>query len=167
MSDELKKIYAREGKSGRYFDGKTPCELFRGQHPDGHSRQEFVLEPHRGFVKIDKATGRKRERRADVAIVNRDGRDVVIGCRVTSGDFRGLSTFDKPVTWFDKPRWYNFSIPKGTKLPDSLAVVRDKYDYDKDATHYTIAPKDDMPFELFIQSLKGIAAQMVFIGKAD
>ena len=166
MSDDLKKIYAREGKSGRYFDGETPCELFRGQHPSSYDREEFVLEPHRGFVKVDK-NGQKKVRKPDVQIVNRDGRDVVVGCRVTSGDYRGLSTFDKPVTWFDKPRWYNFSIPKGTKLPDSLAVVRDKYDYDKDATHYTIAPKDDMPLDLFIQSLKVIAQQMTFTGKAD
>lgn len=165
MTDELKKIYAKEGKAGRYFDGETPCELFRGQHPDSLKRQEFILEPHRGFVKVNPATGERRERKADVAIVNRDGREVVLGCRVTSGDFRGLSTFDKPVTWFDKPKWYNFSIPKGTKLPDSLAVVRDKFDYNKDATHYTIAPKDDMPLDLFIQSLKVIAEQMTFMGK--
>ena len=165
MSDDLKKIYAKEGKSGHYFDGETPCELFRGQHPDAHKREEFILEPHRGFVKVDKVTGQRRERKADVAIVNRNGTEVVIGCRCNRGDFRGLSTFDKPVTWFDKPRWYNFSIPKGTELPSSLAVVRDKYDYDKDATHYTIAPKDDMPLDLFIQSLKVVASKMTFLGK--
>jgi hypothetical protein len=49
---------------------------------------------------------------------------------------RGLSTFDKPGL----PRgrdWEYYKIPKGTKLPVGLVIVRDEFNEDYGATHYT------------------------------
>lgn len=97
MSDELKRIYERADIANRYFDRETPCELWRGLRPPDHKAGMFLFEPHPGYTKVDKATGRAIVRPADVKIVDRDGQKIVWGCRCTRGDFRGLSTFDKPI----------------------------------------------------------------------
>ncbi|KQU75636.1 MULTISPECIES: hypothetical protein [unclassified Rhizobacter] len=164
MTNELKRIYEREGKTPRYFDDEVPCELFRGQHPDEYKAQQFLLQPHPGYTRTNQQTGQTVTRLADVKVVERNGEQFVLGCRCTSGEYRGLSTFDKPVSWF-KPSWFNFSIAAGTKLPPGLAVTKDGYNRMRNATHYTIAPKDDMPLGLFLQTLKVLADQARFIGK--
>jgi hypothetical protein len=80
----------------------------------------------------------------------------VLGCRCVEGDYRGLSVFDKKVSWLGKG-WRNYRLPKDTPVPENLAVTRDHSLPAKGATHYTLAPKDDMPVELFLQSLKVVA----------
>lgn len=165
MSDALKTIYAREGKSSRYFDGETPCELYRGQHPSEHKKGAYFMAPVDERVEVDPLTKQSVVvRQADVKVVMRDGQRFVLGVRCTKGDFRGLSLFDKPMSWF-KPSWYNFKLPRGAKIPENLAIVKDDFNPRRDATHYTIAPKDDMTYELFMQSLKVVASQTIAIGK--
>ena len=34
MSDELKQVYASANKSGRFYEGQTPVNLYRGQRAD-------------------------------------------------------------------------------------------------------------------------------------
>jgi hypothetical protein len=158
MSDELKKIYASQGLSDRYFDDKTPCELWRAQSRQDFKKDVFIMQPHPGYEKRD-AEGRViKQRLPDVKIIERDGKMVVLGCRCTSGDYRGISVFDKAVTWMG-PNWINYLIPKGTHLPESLAITKDHFLRMYEATHYTIAPKDDMPLDLFIQTLKIVASK--------
>lgn len=90
----------------------------------------------------------------------RDGKQWVLGCRCVSGDYRGVSVYDVRVTWLGHG-WMNYRIPQGTSVPENLAVTKDHALPSFKATHYTLAPKDDMPLELFIESLKVIAAKAV------
>ncbi len=46
---------------------------------------------------------------------------------------------------------------KGAVLPVGLAIVRDEFNSNFEATHYTIAPAYDMPLEQF----KGLLVQLL------
>ena len=72
---------------------------------------------------------------------------------------RGASTFDKSGV-FHRGRWEYYKIPKDMKLPEGLVIVKDKYNKTLGATHYTIAPKHDMPIELFRLLLNQLAQQI-------
>lgn len=161
-TDELKKLYAKEGKADRYFEGSTPCVLYRAQSRNDFKKDVFIMQPHPGYVKKDANGKAIRTRLPDVNIEDRDGKQVVLGCRTTAGDYRGLSLFDAKVTWLG-PAWINYVIPAGTEVPPSLVITKDHFIRQYGATHYTIAPKDDMPLELFIQTLKVIANRATLI----
>lgn len=114
------------------------------------------MEPHPGYVKKDLQGNVIKTRLPDVKVEERNGKLVVLGCRCVEGDFRGLSLYDKKVTWLGSD-WINYQIKAGAEVPPSLAITRDHLLKKHGATHYTIAPKDDMPLDLFIQTLKVIA----------
>ena len=50
-----------------------------------------------------------------------------------------------------------YKIPAGTELPTGLAIVRDSYNKNLEATHYTIAPAYDMPVMKFKRLLNRLA----------
>jgi hypothetical protein len=161
MSTALKDIYAGAGLRGKFFEGATPTTLWRAQSRQDFKKQVFLMEPHPGYVKKDKATGEViKERLPDVMIVERDGKKIVKGCRCTSGNYRGISVFDVMVTWLG-PSWVNYEIPEGTVIPENLALTKDHYIPRHKATHYTLAPKDDMTLELFLASLKVVADKAI------
>lgn len=54
--------------------------------------------------------------------------------------------------------WLYYKIPQGTVLPRGLAVVKDAYNEQMQATHYTIAPAHEMPVVLFKLLLDQLAA---------
>jgi hypothetical protein len=87
---------------------------------------------------------------------------IVRGCRASTGDYRGVSVFDEPGVVHKKYEW--FSIPEGTPIPPGLAVTRDGKKRPGVQLHHTIAPKDDMPFTLFLQHLKGFEAALKKVG---
>lgn len=78
------------------------------------------------------------------------------GCRDTFGDFRGVSTFDEINPRAKDVEW--FYIPEGTEIPAGLAVTRDGIKLPGKPLHHTIAPRNNMPFTLFLQHLKGFEA---------
>jgi hypothetical protein len=90
-----------------------------------------------------------------VKIEERNGKLFVLGCRCVKGDYRGISTFDQKCAWLGGA-WKHFKISRGTPIPPNLAVTQDS-DLRHKANHFTIAPKDDMPLDLFLQSLKPLA----------
>ncbi len=151
MPDKLRKIYEAAELLPYYFDKETPCDLFRGQSPDEHKRQMPVIYPNPGFIR---KTGVPRP--PDVAIVERDGRKVVLGCVTVKGLHRGVSTFDQPNPALRGFKWYK--LPAASKIHESLAVTQD--DYHVIGNHFTIAPKNDMPLELFMIALSFMEAQM-------
>lgn len=56
---------------------------------------------------------------------------------------------------FSPPSAEWFYISEGTEIPQCLAVTADGRKYPGKPQHYTVAPKDDMAFPLFLQHLKG------------
>jgi Tse2 ADP-ribosyltransferase toxins len=163
--ETLRDLYARMGLADRYFDGATPAQLWRAQPPTDVKKGAFMFQPHPGYRKVDKQTGTViKDRPPDVEIVERDGKKWVRGRYIHgAGDYRGISVFDARVNWLG-PDWVNYRIPKATPITENLAVTKDYRRSDNGATHYTIAPKNDMTLELFIQSLKVIAAKVVLEG---
>ncbi|MGN2246288.1 hypothetical protein ACFWZ3_06335 [Frateuria sp. GZRR35] len=151
MTDALKNIYRDAGRSKYYFDDTTPRDLYRGQSKNEARQGRPVLHPNPGFRRRDGS-----ERLPDVKIVERDGRQIVIGCRCVSGDYRGVSTFDR-TTALGGFRWYR--LPKGTAIPEAIAVTQDS-DFSDRANHFTLAPKDDMPLELFQIWLNALAKNL-------
>jgi hypothetical protein len=155
--ETLKELYARTGLADRYYDKATPAELWRAQSPKDFKKEVFILTPHPGYTRKDGEI-----RLPDVKVEERDGKQWVLGCQCVygAGDYRGISVFDERATWLGV-NWVNYRLPKGTPIPENLAITKDRYQPRYGATHYTIAPKNDMPLELFIQSLKVVAAKAV------
>ena len=141
MSDDLKNIYKEAGHLAYYFDKAVPCDLFRGQSRTESRQGQPVLYPNPGFKRKDGS-----QRLPDVCIVERDGKKIVLGCRCIHGDYRGVSTFDRKNTALAGFRW--FKLSKGTDIPEAIAITQDSNFKDR-ANHFTIAPKDDMPLDLF------------------
>jgi hypothetical protein len=141
MSEALRRIYEEEGLLKYYFDKEVPRDLFRGQSKTEAKQGLPILYPNPGFTRKDKS-----QRLPDVEIVEVDGKKFVKGCRTTRGDSRGISTFDRKNPNLSGFTWYK--LPKETPIPQALAITQDSDDPNK-PNHFTIAPKDDMPLDLF------------------
>ncbi len=181
MSDDLKNVYKGAGALDRYFDGNTPVDLFRGKKVGSHGdlmqptlvgwlttlgrrdpdvlvRNQKGISPQyvgEGFSQL--ATDGK-EFTLTAEILRNADQYVVKGCRTMDGMHRGISVFDKRNPKLKAFDWY--LIPAGSKLPDALAVTRDRPEFSSvRPIHYTLAPKDDMPLSLFLQYLKSMENQ--------
>ncbi len=148
MSDDLKNLYKQAGLLARYFDREIPNDLYRGQSRTETKQGLPVIYPNPGFVRKD-----GKQRPPDVRIFDRDGKKFVAGCRCIQGENRGVSVFDQVTPALPGFRW--FKLPKGTDIPSALAVTQDANQMDR-PNHYTIAPKDDMPLELFLVWLNAL-----------
>lgn len=155
MTNTLYKVYEANGLLPYYFDKETPCDLFRGQSPDELKRQMPIIYPNPGFTR---KTGSIRP--PDVAIVERDGKKIVLGCVTVRGLHRGVSTFDRPNPALRGFKWYK--LPVHSKIHESLAVTQDDYN-ESGGNHFTLAPKNDMPLELFMIALGFMQAQLIEI----
>lgn len=141
MSDDLKNLYNEAGRLSSYFDKAVPRDLFRGQSRAEAKQGQPVLYPNPGFKRKDGSV-----RLPDVQVVEREGKKIVLGCRCIHGDYRGVSTFDRKNLGLPGFRW--FRLPKGTEIPEALAITQDSNFKDR-PNHFTVAPKDDMPLDLF------------------
>jgi hypothetical protein len=143
----LKAIYEAAGKAQDYFEAVGPdIFLYRAQTQDDFEKNVFILSPRY------EGPGPK-----DVHVVEREGKLWVLGCSAVSGkNHTGVSTFDRPV-YPTKNHTKIYKIPKGVKLPENLAITKDKFSSSFKATHYSIAPKNDMELPLFFASLKIVA----------
>jgi hypothetical protein len=145
----LKDVLIARDQVDRYFEGVTPLNLWRAlnvrlnQHPFQFVEDPFVL-----------SNGRPRP--ADITIETVSGQKWV---KITDRP-RGISTFDKPGVPRGK-NWEYYRIPMGTRLPDGLAIVRDEFNENFGATHYTIAPAFDMPLARFKMLLNQMAQQII------
>ncbi|MDD5367043.1 MAG: hypothetical protein PHR30_17025 [Gallionellaceae bacterium] len=152
MSDDLRNLYKEAGRLAYFFDKAVPCDLFRGQSRTEAKQGLPVLYPNPGFKRKDGSL-----RLPDVRIVERDGKKIVLGCRCLHGDYRGVSTFDRKNTTLPGFSW--FRLPKGTEIPQAIAITQDS-DYKDRANHFTVSPKDDMPLELFQVWLNALGKYM-------
>lgn len=186
MTDELKRIYAREGKLHNFFEKHTPTDLHRGRRVgrtspymlptiygwntrDAPRPPDVLLENREGRTPQYKSgfadegeleTDPDPEQPRTAAIVSAAQEYVVKGCRATfPARHRGVSVFDRVNPKLRNNTWIR--IPEGTPIPEALAVTRD---FDIGAPdigaprHYTVAPKNDMPLSLFLQHLKSLEA---------
>jgi hypothetical protein len=175
-TDELKKIYEGEGKLAYFFEQATPVNLFRrrnigdktmimqptviGFGPDEKPRlPDIRLEDEAGASPQFDGSKMRRESNSKPLtkeIVGDASKYIVKGCRTTKGDYRGVSVFDMVNPRARGVEW--FYIEANTKIPPGLAVTQDGNKRTGESLHYTIAPKDNMPFALFLQHLKGLEA---------
>ncbi len=133
----LKDVLIEKNKLDSYFVGSVPINLWRAvKKKSGNSVFDFI---EAGFV-----LSNGRPRAADITIESRG--EIKWVC--VKERPRGLSTFDKEGLPKGK-NWEYYKIPKGTTLPEGLAIVKDEYNDRYDATHYTIAPVSDMPLDQF------------------
>lgn len=153
MTDELRNLYGKAGRLQYYFDDRVPRDLFRGQSRTEAKQGVPVLYPNPGFTRKDGT-----QRLPDVAIVERDGKKFVLGCRCITGDYRGVSTFDRKNEHLKGFKWHR--LPKDTAIPEPIAITQDS-DFSDRPNHYTVAPKDDMPLELFQVWLNDLARHML------
>lgn len=185
MSDELKKVYEKADASGRFFDGKTPVDLFRGRRTGDKTelmqptligwyvqlearRPDVLLEGAKDKVSPQYANGdvddelviEGKKKPVTAEILRHADQYIVKGCRTMSGEHRGVSVFDKKNTALKNFDW--FKIPADTVIPEGLAVTRDaSYTFSAKPIHYTVAPKDDMTLSLFLQQLRSMANKAV------
>ena len=185
MTDELKKVYEKANASGRYFDGQTPVDVFRGRRTG--DKTELMqptligwyvkLEPRRPDVLLEGAKDKVspqykngdvdddlvtegKQKPVTAEILRNADQYIVKGCRTMSGVHRGVSVFDKKNTALKNFDW--FKMPAGTVIPEGLAVTRDaSYTVSAKPIHYTVAPKDDMTLSLFLQQLRSMAAKTI------
>lgn len=151
MSDTLKNLYADANIPHRYYDNVTPVDLYRGQKLREFKQGKGILDPELvGWVKPDGS-----HRLADVLVEEVDGRMIVRGCRSIAGHYRGVSVFDRVPPFSKSSSWKCFLIPSESKIPEALAITKDA-DFRRGSSgiHFTIAPKDDMPLDLFLVWLR-------------
>jgi hypothetical protein len=60
------------------------------------------------------------------------------------------------VTWFGSKPANHFILPANTVIPPGLAATKD-HKSREGADRYTLAPKDDMPLDPFLQHLRSLA----------
>ncbi|MDB5865731.1 MAG: hypothetical protein JWO70_3537 [Betaproteobacteria bacterium] len=181
MTDELRRVYEGAGALDRYFDQKTPVDLFRGRRQGDatdlmqptligwyaklEARDPDVLvvddkggSPQYTSGDLSELVTEGKGKPVTAEIVRNADKLVVKGCRTMVGNHRGVSVFDKTNPGLRNFDW--FKLPGGTELPDAIAVTRDfSGATSAKPIHYTVAPKDDMPLSLFLQHLKGLAAK--------
>ena len=177
MSEELKNIYARAHRSADFFDASVPIDLYRRRKigdktpimqptiigfgkaedprlPDIYLEDESGKSPQFNNGDMVREPGSKPVTQQIVADA---AKYVVRGCRTVKGDYRGVSVFDEIVQSASiGAEW--FFIPEGTEIPAGLAITRDGIKKPGRPLHYTVAPKDNMPFGLFLAHLKGLEA---------
>lgn len=178
MSDDpMRGAYQAAGALDRYHITTTPCDLWRGltkrqqkserdaAGAEGRdvdyraaamvAREDDSPELHRTsgeVVGIAKGT--------DIPVIDRGGKKIVPGCRTMRGEGAhwGLSFFDG-IPRFADSGWKHFKLPAGADIPEGLAVTKDATSTTR-ANHYSLAPRADMPLELYQASLKVLEAKM-------
>jgi len=145
----LKDVLISKGKLDSYFDGQVSTTLWRALN---RKTNQGVFD----FVEQAIVLSNGRPRPADIKIESRGGvRWVCVKDRP-----RGLSTFDKAGVPEGKD-WEYYKIPKGTILPEGIAVIKDEYNTKFGAHHYTIAPAYDMPLSQFKSKLAQLASKLM------
>lgn len=145
----LKDVLIEKNQLDRYFDKSTPIDLWRALNKKSDFQPFDFVE--KGFI-----LSNGRPRPADIKIERINNEDWVF----VKDRPRGLSTFDKKGLPKGKD-WEYFKIPKGTELPEGLAIVQDEYNSRFEATHYTIAPAYDMPLSQFKNKLMQLAKKLI------
>ncbi|GAB2190559.1 hypothetical protein MAH1_21670 [Sessilibacter sp. MAH1] len=145
----LKDVLIQSGKINQYFEGAVPVNLWRARNK---KTQIHVFD----FVEKNTVLSNGRPRLADIQIVSKNGVKWVS----VKYQPRGISTFDEPGLPKGKD-WEYYRIPKGTELPNGLAIVKDQFNTKFQATHYTIAPAYDMPLSQFKNLLHLLAQRII------
>jgi len=177
MSDVLKDIYASKGRTADFFDDTVPTDLFRRRRIGDKTpiMQPVIIgfgkaeDPRLPDVYLEDGSGASPQfqdgdmvrepgsKPITLRIVSDAAKYVVKGCRTVRGSFRGVSVFDEVIR-SASPGAEWFHLPEGTPIPPGLAITKDGIKRPGRPLHYTVAPKDDMPFGLFLAHLKGLEA---------
>ncbi len=90
-----------------------------------------------------------REQDIQTAEVTIGGKSVIVVKPKTGG----ISTFDNS-TYMKGKVW---KIPAGVKLPATIMIIKDHFNKQVQATHYSISPAYEMPLETYILGLQELA----------
>jgi len=146
----LKDVMIDAGQIDRYFEGKVPVNLWRGiKKKTGKGVFDFVETTY--------VLSNGKPRPSDITIHS--------GYVFVKDAPRGVSVFNKSGV----PKgdgWEYFLIPAGTDLPPGLAIIKDHYNKNLEATHYTIAPKMDMLLVVFKRLLQSFLEEILRKRKA-
>ena len=181
MSDILKKIYSESKIADRFYEGVTPCKLYRGlkkgskiglmtptiigfykrnepRPPDVLILDEGNVSPQ--YTEFGELITESQAKPLTREILDNADKYTVKGCRCTRGNHRGLSLFNG----------YNYKLPfewylieENTDIPEGLAITRDAPHSNQGITHYTVAPKDDMPLSLYLVQLNALGKNALLI----
>lgn len=79
----------------------------------------------------------------------------------------GLSTFDAINPGLKGTKWWR--IPKGTQMPDTIRVVKDRTDPKTGITHYSLRPARLMTLLEYAEGLKELSksAEKCFVGQGE
>ncbi len=143
----LKDVLIEAGDIDKYFE-IAPTNLWR-------AKKKLSTGALFSLVEEDAILSNGQLRPADITVEDRCGVKWV-SCRTRP---RGISTFDAPNLFRGKS-WEYYKIPKGTQLPEGLAVIKDQFNQRMGATHYTIAPAHDMTLSQFKNLLNILAATL-------
>lgn len=157
--DVLKDLLIEANELDRYFEGSVPINLWRAIRKEPSSvatKANHVFD----LYYEDTILSNGKVRRPDIRVEIINGVKWV-QCKERP---RGGSTFDKPGA-FGHKHWDYYKIPAGVELPNGLAIVRDEFNEQYGAVHYTIAPAWDMPLANF-QALLNILATRIIAAAA-
>lgn len=144
MTEILKDVLIETGEIDRFYGDTVPVNLWRARNLQKTGIALFSL--------VEEAVIRPGGvRPADVTIES--------GIVKIRNQPRGASLFDKPNV-FKRGEWEYYKLPKGTKLPPGLVIVKDHFNKALGATHYTIAPEHDMSIAIFRSLLDKLAEQL-------
>jgi hypothetical protein len=150
----VRSFFAKIDALGRVFDSEKDLALFLWRASRTDQACENPLLPD--FVPREIRKGKFRP--ADVTVEKRNGVDFVIPkvYKKTSNDIwkaQGTSLFNKPNTFIGKD-WEYIEIPKGTKIPEGILIIKDDYNERFKATHYSIVPDHPMSIKNYKLLLK-------------
>lgn len=145
----VKSFFVKIDGLSRIYDSENDLKLFLWRASRTDSPCENPLYPD--FVARELRKGKFRP--ADVTVITKSGTDFVVpkAYKKLPDDIwkiQGTSLFNKPDV-FPGKNWEYIEIPRGTKIPSGILIVKDDFNKEFNATHYSIVPDHMMSVKQF------------------
>jgi hypothetical protein len=152
-----KSFFVKISQVDRIFNSNRDLGLFlwRATRTDSNIANPLFPDFHPREIR----PGQFRE--PDVTIKSVSGVDHIFPVVHKSGPnsiwkAQGTSLFNEENT-FPGKKWEYFEIPKGTKIPNGILIIKDDYNSRFKATHYSIVPD----YVMSVKSFKRLLEQLL------